>query len=1783
MSNGKAIVIPNKGNLGRMQSHKFSTAKYVNKTKLANENEVWVKVYGEANPSKTDENLLDVETNKQLLHVNDQKGKTAVENVPNLSLSGYGPPVEESDQQAEATEEGAETEKETPLPPELIDSYGGVIPTGSEKKQEEISSIEHESSATIETELPTAGSTAEDRLSSVATSVAGSEQEFMETKGTEAPIRVDEGTVEAVSESFTRSEESSTMSSSETKESTEYFEDKIGTDIQMSTSGAVQTESTVQIYGTVPDVAEAVGTERLLETDMQEVSTESTEFKPSESATEAYTSDEGMHMQTDSALPKDLGYGGDSGSIVETTSNGSPSSILSYSPEVQPTVTNDIEEITTEHADQESSRSTEMEDSQTEAVYPSEEMTTESAYQESVGDEVAHQASTEKTEVTVSQYDSEGTIETVAELFTSPTISSSTESISIAATDERYGTYSEPEGAATLDRTSDISKISSSSPVADGPERISGYETHSEPEGAATLDRTSDISKISSSSPVADGPERISGYETHSEPEGAATLDRTSDISKISSSSPVADGPERISGYETHSEPEGAATLDRTSDISKISSSSPVADGPERISGYETHSEPEGAATLDRTSDISKISSSSPVADGPERISGYETHSEPEGAATLDRTSDISTISSSSPVADGPERISGYETHSEPEDTATAGKIEVGLPGLNKESASGLLKSIEEATTVAGESVETGKKSEELKITGVETESGEPEGRTEFATTEISGSETTGLPEGSPISIKELPGYGSVVPESMEQTKYEKEVERTESQETSVTSTVGSYDTEKTVTEHEVASEESVTGIEKAETSKSVELSYGGTEMLEASMGVTESREMTTASDEVGAVETTELVKSDEEMEGLAGYGGVPESLKVTDETTSPLDTESLELRTETTALESGEKEPSVSVYFYQTTPQAKFTEGSGQKSETDTMKPDDAVTEVFDKATQASDEWPEKTDGLGTTSSEQLINYNGETSVTESEVAVTEEAGTTYAEETVTSGEVMRIEGESSGYGDSSVVTESFHKSNDQKGSGESGYGDVIVSTTGGPEIEKTESTFTDKPAELFGKVTETEPGTKPQLSLSGYDIVASSETAATIEQTSENVFIPNGSFGYGGREEESSSTSDTFSTSIPESGLKPVKLDEEISVLSSTTESSEVISQSSPVYKELGESTFATESTETGEKVDSTEPFSVTEFLKHSTTMAAEIADTEGYSAIGYPSGKTEIGEDSAKSAETEGGIMGMTETDEKLRGDEKIASTSPSITNELHSAEKETTEGATESIASYTVSDEKEETGPSITVTSFQTESDEISTVVQDFGYGDGGGAKNEEGTKVDHPQDYSKTSVKVEEPVATSEEIQSVYAGATEYSQQILSTETSSTESEGTISSESPKTDSIKFETSSQYPDEIATLQQILPETSIGYSEESFDSSKESLELTTSTLSSSETDSEHITESTLMLTVKSAETSKPYGVSEEAPKIIARTKIVKTGPSIIAAHTTASELSRTEGAKEELGGYTFPESTTETSLEMVGESGTGTRGYEVGDEQSNVWTSTASDSIESTVAVEESSESMHFKENINVPAKIPMGPEDFGYGGQEGEELTASSTVLPDEMTESLLHHEQENLVETSIAPESSSSASLEYESSSSESIVPAADGNDPSTGSVYQKTTPGESEITEAVGYDNAVVANSATEFASGANLTSAAEERSGRSMIAISKTNLQNSPLKSTGDSKKRKWEPFTINCELEVDEKGNLCKEWARAGLCDTHRPTMFLFCRRTCLCIGPPADLPI
>ncbi|VDN51921.1 unnamed protein product [Dracunculus medinensis] len=61
-------------------------------------------------------------------------------------------------------------------------------------------------------------------------------------------------------------------------------------------------------------------------------------------------------------------------------------------------------------------------------------------------------------------------------------------------------------------------------------------------------------------------------------------------------------------------------------------------------------------------------------------------------------------------------------------------------------------------------------------------------------------------------------------------------------------------------------------------------------------------------------------------------------------------------------------------------------------------------------------------------------------------------------------------------------------------------------------------------------------------------------------------------------------------------------------------------------------------------------------------------------------------------------------------------------------------------------------------------------------------------------------------------------------------------------------------------------------------------------------------------------------------------------------------------------------------------------------------------------------------------------------------------------------------------------------------------------------------------------------------------------------------------------PMTVITDTLKKQWHPYVFDCSKEYDEKGELCKDWTRGGLCEKHRATMFLFCRKTCLCTGPP-----
>jgi len=53
-------------------------------------------------------------------------------------------------------------------------------------------------------------------------------------------------------------------------------------------------------------------------------------------------------------------------------------------------------------------------------------------------------------------------------------------------------------------------------------------------------------------------------------------------------------------------------------------------------------------------------------------------------------------------------------------------------------------------------------------------------------------------------------------------------------------------------------------------------------------------------------------------------------------------------------------------------------------------------------------------------------------------------------------------------------------------------------------------------------------------------------------------------------------------------------------------------------------------------------------------------------------------------------------------------------------------------------------------------------------------------------------------------------------------------------------------------------------------------------------------------------------------------------------------------------------------------------------------------------------------------------------------------------------------------------------------------------------------------------------------------------------------------------------------WRPYRFECAKESDDfAGEQCADWAMAGYCETNKATKFLFCRKTCLCEGPPKHL--
>ncbi|VDK41556.1 unnamed protein product, partial [Gongylonema pulchrum] len=103
------------------------------------ENAIWVKVYGEANPNKTNEKLLDVQAHTEILHFARhtttpmQPGRT-VGPFHGLSLSSYGAPTE-AEQMAKVDQQAGAYAATLATPPEIENLYGagGAVVTEAGK------------------------------------------------------------------------------------------------------------------------------------------------------------------------------------------------------------------------------------------------------------------------------------------------------------------------------------------------------------------------------------------------------------------------------------------------------------------------------------------------------------------------------------------------------------------------------------------------------------------------------------------------------------------------------------------------------------------------------------------------------------------------------------------------------------------------------------------------------------------------------------------------------------------------------------------------------------------------------------------------------------------------------------------------------------------------------------------------------------------------------------------------------------------------------------------------------------------------------------------------------------------------------------------------------------------------------------------------------------------------------------------------------------------------------------------------------------------------------------------------------------------------------------------------------------------------------------------------------------------------------------------------------------------------------------------------------------------
>ncbi|KAM3718484.1 Uncharacterized protein ACO02O_10444 [Dirofilaria immitis] len=1053
----------------------------------------------------------------------------------------------------------------------------------------------------------------------------------------------------------------------------------------------------------------------------------------------------------------------------------------------------------------------------------------------------------------------------------------------------------------------------------------------------------------------------------------------------------------------------------------------------------------------------------------------------------------------------------------------TLSEPEISKEGLPGESSSQLEKPAEEATTLseAAEETEiTSKKAPEDMIT-------EPEDLKDSAglvTSSVEVSETTGFPKDASLPHAEQPsGYSEIAPEyttgHAETTELQKISEGTE------------VPAETSPAEEKAVSDETpAISTEVFVVSGSVE--NGATELP------SEPKEDKAASEITVPIEETEIPKSGE---GLAGYGEIlstPES-----------DTEAIEPQKlggeATTTLESSERPSIAPTDFYETTLQTEFITEAGpgeQPSSIEILTESITDTEVPERTTQSSEE---------KTETGELTSILPEISPSESSIIETKfDSATTFNEQIIT-GETIA--------------------SDETKGSDEQpvGYGEpLVVPHESTAEAEETESPLPEKTSdELVEETTAPLTSSKDFATFEAIvttgEAAEETESASTIQTEHADTRISAEDFGYGGGAEEAVTEKEQIDEtsitdkSVPKSDLESTTLGEEV-LISSTAAGAEETTEITILSTELRESTESI--------AESTEQFT---------------------------NGGAETNE--------------LSPSDEKLTVPLEIGKSTPEV-SEIASATKgtvslsslESESAASIIVTSHAISEGTEYTEVPVSETaSVQIESSKIPTDKHDFGYGE----KIEEVT-----EEKLTAETAITEPMITTHE-QIIVETTAESEQQPPVTETLSAESSITILSETIDS-ATESKTSLQYPEETTLLQTLseLPDVK----DTATSPSMEGIE----TVGTSDA-----AESTLMHVITSeVEVPVPYG--EEAPQVIAMTKIMKTGPSAI----TASETRTTEGVKEKEEGTGLE---LGTMREFEAET---TKSEETTEVRSEVDTISSEATLmtspeESVTATAEIAETESYaKSSEDISAKIPMGPADFGYGGEiehissmlpEIESVTTTISELP------LSSEQQDNHIETSVTPEStvnteySSSEMLsESASKSSEKYATATLPSVPSEALTESATqtmlaTHDESITSEDIhdqkdisskiptgpadfGYGDSVQeqsnvashprAYSDAIIASNKSIIFGNQERTRQKHFdgpVLSNTASAKKQLEKIDNSSRRKWKPFTIDCKKEVDEKGDLCQEWARAGLCATHRPTMFLFCRRTCLCIGPPMDL--